>query len=429
MCKMYTKKYNNTIPFSKKKGLSAYFIMHVIAFACFAFSPSTLGAATIKEDFLFKYLNADKGLSQNFVDYIYQDSEGFLWFATWGGLDRFDGYEVKKYNTQNHLLHTNFTHCLAEDSYSRLWVGTDLGVSIIDLHTGRNSDCLDDYPQYKQLLNSSVHAILKDKDNKLWIAGDHGLACLVFDKEGGLKNFYSLNISPVYTLTEDQVGRIWLGMVVGQMQILSNKIPGQFIFEQVPKGLQTNNSIRKLFVDRMGTFWIGTSDGLIRYNPHTKLIDRFASDPLQPTMLPNGFINDIAQDKHGRIWIATLGGLALWEPETKRFQRIQSDGTLGSINNNFLNTLFVDNQNILWIGTEKGGVNWMYQKRKVFQTFVHHPQDQGSLFPAPVNSILEDSKSRLWVGQVEGGLHVRMPGTSSFKHYVHTKEEVPGIRT
>ncbi len=422
MCKMHTKKYNNTIPFFKKKGLSAYFLMQIIAFAYLAFSPSTLRAATIKEDFLFKYLNADKGLSQNFVDYIYQDSEGFLWFATWGGLDRFDGYEVKKYNTQNHLLHTNFTHCLAEDSYSRLWVGTDLGVSIIDLHTGRNSDCLDEYPQYKQLLNSSVHAILKDKDNKLWIAGDHGLACLVFDKEGGLKNFYSLNISPVYTLTEDQVGRIWLGMVVGQMQILSNKIPGQFIFERVPKGLQTNNPIRKLFVDRMGTFWIGTSDGLIRYNPHTKLIDRFASDPLQPNMLPNGFINDIAQDKHGRIWIATLGGLALWEPETKRFQRIQSDGSPGSINNNFLNTLFVDNQNILWIGTEKGGVNWMYQKRKVFQTFVHHPQDQGSLFPAPVNSILEDSKSRLWVGQVEGGIHVRMPGATSFKHYVHTKD-------
>jgi|GEM_PF-73983 len=422
MCKMYMKKYNNMTLFMNPKGFRAHVIVQFIALASLVLSASPLRAASIKEDFLFKYLNSDKGLSQNFVDYIYQDSEGFLWFATGGGLDRFDGYEVKKYNTQNHLLHTNFTHCLAEDSYSRLWVGTDLGVSIIDLHTGRNSDCLVDYPQYKQLLNTSVHAILMDRDNKLWIAGDHGLACLVFDKEGGLKNFYSLNISPVYTLAEDQEGRIWLGMVVGQMQILSNKIPGQFIFEQVPAGLQTNNSIKKLFVDRMGTFWIGTSDGLIHYNPHTKLIDRFASDPLQPNMLPNGYINDITQDKHGRIWIATLAGLALWEPETRSFQRIQTDGSSGTINNNFLNTLFVDNQNILWIGTEKGGVNWMYQKRKVFQSFMHHPQDPGSLYPAPVNSILEDNKSRLWVGQVEGGLHVRIPGSSFFKHYVHTKD-------
>ncbi len=431
MCKMNTKKYNNsTLPeiqtgscrmqWSLGICFRLYCQIPLILLLSVFFCTSALHASTIKDDFLFKNLNSDKGLSQNFVDYIYQDSEGFLWFATWGGLDRFDGYEVKKYNTQNHLLHTNFTHCIAEDSFSRLWVGTDLGVSIIDLHTGRNSDCLADYPQYKQLLNTSVHAILRDKDNKLWIAGDHGLACLVFDPEGKLKNFYSLNISPVQTLAEDLDGRIWLGMVVGQLQILSNKIPGQFIFEQVPPGLQFSNAIKKIFPDRMGTFWIGTSNGLIRYNPHTRLIDHFEADPLQPNMLPNGFINDIAQDKHGRIWIATLAGLALWEPETKSFKRIQSDGTPGSINNNFLNTLFVDNQNILWIGTEKGGVNWMYQKRKVFQSFTHYPQDPGSLFPAPVNSIFEDSKSRLWVGQVEGGLHLRIPGTSSFKHYVHT---------
>jgi signal transduction histidine kinase/ligand-binding sensor domain-containing protein/CheY-like chemotaxis protein len=433
MCKMNTRKYkNSTLPeHQKASGYVERSLMDLfrelsaatcILLTCLLFSTFQMRSATIKDDFLYKNLNSDKGLSQNFVDYIYQDSEGFLWFATWGGLDRFDGYEVKKYNIQNHLLHTNFTHCIEEDSYSRLWVGTDLGVSIIDLHTGRNSDCLADYPQYKQLLNTSVHAILKDKDGKLWIAGDHGLACLVFDNEGGLKNFYSLNISPVQTIAEDQEGRIWLGMVVGQMQILSNKIPGQFIFEQVPPGLQTKNSIKKIFPDRMGTFWIGTSDGLIIYNPHTRQIDHFAADPLQPGMLQNGFINDIVQDKRGRIWIATLAGLALWEPETKSFQRIQSDGTPGSINNNFLNTLFVDNQNILWIGTEKGGVNWMYQKRKVFQSYMHSPQDPSSLFPAPVNSIFEDSKSRLWVGQVEGGLHVRIPGTSSFKHYVHTAE-------
>lgn len=422
MCKMNTVKYNNSTLWENQKPLRTHLLAPFIFTLGLVFWASNLSAATIKDEFLFKNLNSDKGLSQNFVDYIYQDSQGFLWFATWGGLDRFDGYEIKKYNTQNQLLHTNFTHCLAEDSFSRLWVGTDLGVSIIDLHTGRKADCLADYPQYKQLLNSSVHAILKDKDNKLWIAGDHGLACLVFEKDGSLKNFYSLNISPVYTLAEDLQGRIWLGMVVGQMQILSNKIPGQFIFEQVPAGLQTNNSIKKIFADRMGIFWIGTSDGLIRFNPHTRLVDRYEADPLQMDKLPNGFINDITQDKQGRIWIATLAGLTLWEPETKSFQRIQSDGTTGTINNNFLNTLFVDKQNIVWIGTEKGGVNWMYQKRKVFQSFTHQPQNPGSLFPAPVNSIHEDRKSRLWVGQVEGGLHVKMPGTQVFKHYVHTAD-------
>ena len=420
MCKMNTRKYNNSTRQFIQRHFRTKELLPLFILICLFISNSLRSSSTLKGEFLFSYLNSDKGLSQNFVDHIYQDSKGFMWIATWGGLDRFNGYEVKKYNTQNHLLHTNFTHCLAEDSFSRLWVGTDLGVSVIDLQTGRSTDCLANFPQYKQLLNGTVYAILKDKDNKLWIAGDHGLACLVFEKDGSLKNFYSLNISPVYTLAEDQEGRIWLGMVVGQMQILSNKIPGQFIFEQVPEGLKTKNAIRKIYVDRMGTFWIGTTDGLIRYNPHTGIIDHFASDPLNANMLPNGFINDIAQDKLGRIWIATLAGLAHWDPDTRSFQSIQSDGSQGTINNNFLNTLCVDKQNILWIGTEKGGVNWMYQKRKVFQSYMHLPQDPGSLFPAPVNSILEDSKSRLWVGQVEGGLHLRLPGTASFKHFMHT---------
>jgi ligand-binding sensor domain-containing protein/signal transduction histidine kinase/CheY-like chemotaxis protein len=415
-------KYNNSNRPMALASAKTVALVPVILLAVLFAGHTERSRAALKDEYLYKYLNSDKGLSQNFVDCIYQDSKGFIWIGTWGGLDRFDGYDIKKYNTQNHLLHTNFVHCLSEDSYSRLWVGTDLGVSVVDLKTGRTSDCLANYPQYKQLLSNSIHAILRDRDNKMWIAGDHGLACLVFEKDGSLKNFYSLNISPVYTLAEDLDGRIWLGMVIGSMQILTNKIPGQFIFEQLPKDLQSINSIKKIFVDRMGLFWIGTSYGLTRYNPHTNRIEWFAPDPLQRGMLPNGYINDIVQDKQGRVWIATLAGLACWDPDSHQFQRIQSEGGPGTINNNFLNTLFVDKQNILWIGTEKGGVNWIYPKRKVFQTYVHLPQDPGSLFPAPVNSILEDSKSRLWVGQVEGGLHVRMPGSNVFNHYVHTAD-------
>ena len=122
MCKMNTRKYNNSTLHVNQMGFRVHVIVQFIALASLVLSTLPLRAASIKEEFLFKYLNADKGLSQNFVDCIYQDSEGFLWFATWGGLDRFDGYEVKKYNTQNHLLHTNFTHCLAEDSLSLIHI-------------------------------------------------------------------------------------------------------------------------------------------------------------------------------------------------------------------------------------------------------------------------------------------------------------------
>jgi ligand-binding sensor domain-containing protein len=80
-------------------------------------------------------LTSDEHLSQNFVDDIYKDSKGFMWFATWGGLDRYDGYSITSYNSENAKLKSNFCYCLAEDSHERLWVGSDLGLSCIDLNT------------------------------------------------------------------------------------------------------------------------------------------------------------------------------------------------------------------------------------------------------------------------------------------------------
>ena len=128
MCKMNTIKYNNSTLLENQKdsdirkrfsvnSLRVLDMTPFILLVSLVLSTLQLHAASIKDDFFYKNLNSDNGLSQNFVDYIYQDSEGFLWFATWGGLDRFDGYEVKQYNTQNHLLHSNFTHCIAEDSF------------------------------------------------------------------------------------------------------------------------------------------------------------------------------------------------------------------------------------------------------------------------------------------------------------------------
>ena len=372
----------------------------------------------------FKQLTSDEHLSQNFVDDIYKDSKGFMWFATWGGLDCYDAYSITSYNTGNAKLKSNFCYCLAEDSHERLWVGTDLGLSCIDLNTGQSLKLIEENAQYKNVLSQAIYALHCDKQSKLWVAGDHGLACLVFDEQGTISNFYSLNMLSVLALCEDYYGRIWLATSSGKLQCLANKNPGQFDFEILPDLLQreTFNFIRSIYADRMGSLWIASSVGLYRYNPHTDLLQDYTFSENEPGSLPHSFVNDVVQDNTGNIWVATLGGLALWNPATDDFSCFQSKDAEESINNDFLNSLYADDRNILWIGTEKGGVNWMFEKRKMIHSLRYNPSDPGSIYSGPVNSILEDSKGNLWVGLVEGGLHFRAKGRENFRHYVHSNQ-------
>lgn len=404
----------------KKKCLTSLGLL-----IAFCLSSVCLSAA----DYHFRQLTSDEKLSQNFVDDIYKDSKGFMWFATWGGLDRYDGYSVISYNTENAKLKSNFCYCLAEDSHERLWVGSDLGLSCIDLNTGRSLNLIEENAQYRNALSQTVYDLHCDSQSKLWVAGDHGLVCLVFDEQGGIVNLYSLNMLTVFALCEDYDGRIWLATSSGKLLCLSNKNPGQFDFEIVPELLrrETFDFIRSIYSDRTGSLWVASSQGLFRYDPHADILQGYQHSETKSGSLPNNFVNDVLQDNTGNIWVATLGGLALWNQETGNFTRFQSDDTDESINNNFLNSLFVDDRNILWIGTEKGGVNWMFEKRKAIHGLRHDPANPGSIYPGPVNSILEDSRGNLWVGLVEGGLHFRARGQDSFRHYLHNNK--PGSLT
>ena len=82
----------------------------------------------------FHHITNDTGISQNTVDYIYKDSRGYMWFATWNGLNRYDGYSFKTYNTNKlgSSLTSNYTQAICEDSEGNLWIGTENGLNVLD---------------------------------------------------------------------------------------------------------------------------------------------------------------------------------------------------------------------------------------------------------------------------------------------------------
>ena len=144
----------------------------------------------------FSYLTEDAGLSHNYVDDIYKDSQGYMWFATHNGLTRYDGYSFVNYNstTTPISLKGDLVYKICEDKYNRLWVASERGIDIIDLVNYCNVSLpVDQYSTIWNMMNANATHIFKDANDHLWISAANNLYCLEFDEEGNIANYYGLN--------------------------------------------------------------------------------------------------------------------------------------------------------------------------------------------------------------------------------------------
>src|SRR3982751_59466 len=133
------------------------------------------------------YLGIEQGLSNNVVTCIYQDHSGFMWFGTYDGLNRYDGYGFKVFRNiigDNSSLSDNHVYTIAGDANHKLWIGAKKGVSIYDPVTTRFS-----YPLFKewnqhqlQSIQVGVAAITSVNDGEFMLVGSVGKGLLVFEK-------------------------------------------------------------------------------------------------------------------------------------------------------------------------------------------------------------------------------------------------------
>ena len=143
--------------------------------------------------------------------------------------------------------------------------------------------------------------------------------------------------------------------------------------------------------------------------------------------LPNNNINAIVQDSFGFMWVGTNDGLARYEAPGKVKVFKPSIDVEGGLRSSDIHSLFVDRKNNVWIGTRLGGLTRFHAPTGTWKTFINDPEVVGSISDNDVLSILEDKEGRLWVG-TENGLNLYQPETESFIVFKMNKEDSTSLQ-
>jgi ligand-binding sensor domain-containing protein/serine phosphatase RsbU (regulator of sigma subunit) len=206
-----------------------------------------------------------------------------------------------------------------------------------------------------------------------------------------------------------------------------------FIFAQELRftHISTENGLSQIsaqcvFEDSKGFIWIGTQDGLNRYDGYG--ISIFKHNPVDNNSLSNNFVSDVMEDRDGLLWFATSGGgLDSYEPATRRFTHHMADSAgKNSISSDIIWKLYQDKKGLIWICTEDG-LNTYDKKSGKFSVFRHDQDLPSTISCNAVYDIVEDKDGNFWIATMGGGLNCLNSASGKFKSFGLEAEDIPRL--
>lgn len=380
---------------------------------------STL-SVSFGQSLIFNHLTIGDGLSNNAINAIIQNREGFIWVGTDDGLNRYDGYSFKTYRhilKDSSSISDNGIWCLLEDRSGFIWIGTKNGK-------------LNRYDPFKDIFKhwllpsdivreNSIRSLFEDHNGFIWI-GTYKSGLYRFDPTTEeIKHWKSIagdrkSLSNNYVtgIVEDSDYNIWISTYNGFNKLI--EVNSEIYFEKYFKDSSNENSISSNIIWSItkskidpALLWLGTSEGLTSFNTKTKV---FKQIPIpNPAKLQFGeSAGNVIEEFSGNkkiLWADSYAGLLRIDLSDGRVTRfINDEKNPKSIISNQINGLLKDRSGVIWIVTQNG-ISYFSEKSLKFnnlQSASENGFDYNLLNNKSVNAITLDSHNTIWFGTNKG---------------------------
>jgi PAS domain S-box-containing protein len=406
------------------------------------FSPLVFAADPgFSERINFRRYSPADGLPTAQIRRMLQDHVGFMWFATYDGMVRFDSHEFRTFrhdSSDPKSISNNAIWDIVEDRHGNIWVGSDGGVDLWNretedfLHFGLDRGASRRYPLLR------VRRLILEEDNCLWVAtSESGL----FRMDLTTKRFVGFQADPqnpnsisdnsILDLYRDARGILWIGTedygldrfdpVTQQARSYQHDLGN-------PRSLGANR-VSSIGEDLQGNLWVGTSSGVSRLDCKLGTFDNYPFVPGNPAALQGIKVDAILRDKEGNMWFGTDGGgLSRFEPATggfSHFRHIKNDRS--TIASDAVSNIYQDRNGDLWIGHWPAGASFASRLNASFQLFQSHPGQPGSLADDNIHAMQEDPSGNIWVGTDKAGLCYYQNATKKWTCYSYDPKNPAGL--
>tara|TARA_R110002012_G_scaffold322079_1_gene554698 strand:+ start:12094 stop:16167 length:4074 start_codon:yes stop_codon:yes gene_type:complete len=372
--------------------------------------------------YYFRNYDINSGLSHNSVFSIFQDRQGFMWFGTKYGLNRFDGQRWKIYNSDSKgnpedKLGSDYVHVIHEDKDGIFWLGTDEGIYLFD----KSLDKFTAFP-YKtadgKFPLNIISSLTEDKAGNIWIAGNNqGLFKFDFQKKE-LKlishdptkkgSIPSGNVSAVKV---DDQNVVWIGLL---SQGVGRYIEDSDTFSMYMDEEGKLSQDQVLGLQNWGDFMlIGTKNSGVKKLEKSsgKVTDLLTEDAKGNPI----YVRDMFQFSQNELGIGTESGLFIYDFVTNTFQNLQenSDDPY-SLANNAIYSLWKDNEGGIWVGSYFGGVDFLPNQSVKFEKY-YPITNANTISGMRVREMVGNGDGRIWIGTEDAGLNLFDPQTGKFE--------------
>ncbi|KIQ16465.1 histidine kinase [Flavobacterium sp. MEB061] len=427
-----------------------YFVLHLL----FLIGFSSVG---FTQDNPIKFLDISDGLSNNSVTTIFQDSDGYLWFGTYDGLNRYDGYNFKVFrnriNDKKSLLF-NTIYNIEGDSRKNIWVGGSNGICIYSKTTATFHPVeYTSLNKKNKVLKDIIHQMRSVSENLVLVASQN-LGLITFEngsfvgKQIPLKvlgNNISIDNYDAIALQDDKKKEhCWVhvrNIGICSYNYKSKTLKVVFPFSKEVKSM-------KLASD--GNLWLGTDEGIFLFNTKSGVLsDNYFSNKCSVTdillgkkkeilittdgcgiykiigtnkkAIPYNVINGVQlaksnsvwslyEDKAGNKWFGSLrGGISMLSSTPKYFKSIRYNATNPA--ENFILSFCEDEKKNLWVGTDGAGLKYWNRKNN---TYTNYSNKLSSSF---ITGIVRDTNNEIWLSTWNGGVNKINPRNNSVTQY------------